>query len=379
MNVDGPSALPEQVVLVLIDLAGGGTQKVVEGLALELLDAGSTVTIVTNGTDDDRWLTVRDRARIVELEGRLTTSDRTGLPSVRTNLRWLRRAALDLRATVRASGPQAPVLAFLPGTNVLTALACLGMRRPLVLSERNDLVRQRLSLAMRLARRLLYPTATVVTTNRAQCHDRLRSIAGHVPVRIIRNPPPSVGALARPADSRRIICAGRLTRHKRHRDIIAAFAEIAGASPGWSLRILGDGPERNALSQQALALGIHDRVDLAGWSPNVGMELSEAAIFVHASEYEGTSNAVLEAMTAGLPVLISEASLAFAPAESERPGAVTTFPTARVDDLARAMHTLVTRGELRAQQGHAARELALSLVNRPLSEWTPVIRQALDR
>ncbi len=83
----GSSALPDHVVLVLVDLAGGGTQKVVAGLAEVLVDAGTAVTIITNRTGDDRWATLSDRARVVELSGRITTSELSGLPSVRANLR----------------------------------------------------------------------------------------------------------------------------------------------------------------------------------------------------------------------------------------------------------------------------------------------------
>lgn len=379
MSMHRAEGLPECVVLVLVDLAGGGTQKVVAGLAVELLDAGTMVTIITNDADDDRWGAVRNRARIVELRGRLMTSPRSGLPPVLTNLRWLRRAVLDLRATVRVTGKAAPVVGFLPGTNILTMFACLGMRRHIVLSERNDHSRQRLSLPMRLARRLLYRAATVVTTNSDRSRVALQNVCGRVPVRVVRNPPPPVGDPARPAESRRMLCVGRLTRHKRHRDVIAAFAEVAGSAPGWTLRILGDGPEAPALSQQARDLGIQDRVEFLGWSSRVAEELAAGAIYVHASEYEGMSNAVLEAMTAGLPVLISETALSIAPTGRGHPDVVTTFPTGEIDELARAMRALVADGDLRDRQGHAARELVLTLVGRPLSEWAPILQAGRPR
>ncbi len=377
--MDGSSALPDHVVLVLVDLAGGGTQKVVAGLAEALLDAGTAVTIITNPTDDDRWATLSDRARIVELSGRVTTSELSGLPPVRANLRWLRRAVLDLRMTVRSTGPSTPILAFLPGTNMLTALACLGMRRRLVLSERNDLTRQRLSPPMRLARRVLYRTATTVTTNRTEDRAALQRLAGRVPVHVVRNPPPQVGGPSKPAESRTILCAGRLTRHKRHRDIIAAFAEVAGACPEWTLRILGDGPERPALSRQAHDLGIEDRVELPGWSTDVPSELAAAALFVHASEYEGVSNSVLEAMAAGLPVLVSDTSSPFTAARPGSFDAVTVFPVGAVDHLTAAMQASVADGAVRERHGHAARELAMKLVGLPLDEWAPVLRRCAAR
>lgn len=380
MTEQGPS-IPERVVLTVIDLAGGGTQKIVAGLALTLAGAGCHVTIVTNRTADDRWSRVTGFVELVELPGRIQIARAHGVPSVFRNVRWLIRAALTVRRVVRSAGSGTPVLAFLPGTNALTTIACLGFRIPLVLSERNDVTRQGHSPALRIARRALYRRASVLTTNRPDDVAALESLAGRVPVRVIRNPPPRTGGDAEPSAARRILSIGRLAPHKRHRDVVAAFSEMAAAFPDWTLRILGDGPERAALERQVQLLGLEGRVELPGWTSDIGAELTEGALLVHASEHEGTANAIIEAMGAGLPVIASESSAppgAGSGRMREHP-AVTVFPTGDVAALALMLGELLRDDAKRAECGRAARRAAGHLVAEPLQEWLPVIATDLHR
>lgn len=93
MKEQGASS-PERVVLIVIDLAGGGTQKVVAGLAQALAGAGSRVTIVTNQAVDRRWEDLSSDVELIELEGRITTDRLTGAPPVFSNARWLVDATL---------------------------------------------------------------------------------------------------------------------------------------------------------------------------------------------------------------------------------------------------------------------------------------------
>ena len=273
------------------------------------------------------------------------------------------------------------MLAFLPGTNVLTAIASLGLRVPLVLSERNDVTRQPLSFALRTARRVLYRTATVVTTNRPGDVATLESLAGRTPVRVVRNPPPPTSGYAEPLSARRILSVGRLTPHKRHRDVVEAFAQLAEAFPEWTLRILGDGPERSALEQQVRHLGLEGQVELPGWVIDIGAELTQGALLVHASEYEGTSNAIIEGMAAGLPVIASSASVPAISASHETAGmqSLQVFPAGDIDALQALLATLLCDHAARAEQGRAAKHAAACLTADPLPAWLPVLEQALRR
>ena len=65
---------------------------------------------------------------------------------------------------------------------------------------------------------------------------------------------------------------------------------------------MGDGPERDALSQQAKTLGISDTVVFAGFQRDMAPYFAMARILALPSHSEGSPNVVLEAMAAGLPI-----------------------------------------------------------------------------
>jgi sugar transferase (PEP-CTERM/EpsH1 system associated) len=67
--------------------------------------------------------------------------------------------------------------------------------------------------------------------------------------------------------------------------------------------IIGDGPERARLTALSEGLGLVDRVHFAGHQGNVWPWLAALDVFALSSDWEGMSNALLEAMAAGLPVV----------------------------------------------------------------------------
>ena len=100
-----------------------------------------------------------------------------------------------------------------------------------------------------------------------------------------------------------IISVGRLAEPKDFSTLIAAMARLA---PGTAkLRVLGDGPLRQALESQIAELGVAGIVELAGEVPDVRPYLAESDVFVLSSRSEGMPLSVLEAMAAELPVVAS--------------------------------------------------------------------------
>jgi GalNAc-alpha-(1->4)-GalNAc-alpha-(1->3)-diNAcBac-PP-undecaprenol alpha-1,4-N-acetyl-D-galactosaminyltransferase len=368
-------------VLIVVDLAGGGTHRVVAGLARAFREAGTRVTIVTNQTSDGRWRDPNASADVVDLPGHLLVHGSSGSPAVLRNVRWLMTGVRTIRRVLCSAAPETPVLAFLPGTNVLASFACIGLDITLILSERNDVNRQPLPSLLRIARRFLYRTASAVTTNRPNDLAALRTLAGRVPVHLVSNPPPAPVGRAVPSDSQRILSIGRLTSHKRHRDIVLAFGALAEEFPDWTLRVLGDGLERPALEALVSELDLRGRVELPGWSSDVAAELAQGAVLVHASEYEGTSNSVLEAMATGLPIVASAPSVPWPVAcctTTERDGA-RIFKVGDTATLTRHLRELLRDAELRDRLGEQASRRVVRLTADPLATWLPVIRAAMGR
>jgi glycosyltransferase involved in cell wall biosynthesis len=100
------------------------------------------------------------------------------------------------------------------------------------------------------------------------------------------------------------VFVGRLSSEKNVADLLHAWAAVkACVSIAVRLRIVGDGPQEKELKTLSEALGIDDTVEFTGYCSNVPAELAKADLFVLTSASEGNSNAILEAMRAGLPIV----------------------------------------------------------------------------
>lgn len=102
-----------------------------------------------------------------------------------------------------------------------------------------------------------------------------------------------------------VLSIGALIPRKRHALVIEAMARL----PGVILWIVGEGPERPALTQRIAALGLDQRVRLLGAvaHDSMGDLLAAADLMALASESEGLANAWVEALASGTPVVITDA------------------------------------------------------------------------
>lgn len=126
----------------------------------------------------------------------------------------------------------------------------------------------------------------------------------HIPNGIPIAPPVARHAVP---DVRRIIWTGRLSRQKGLDLLLPALARVAATGPAFHLEIVGDGPELPALAALCQKLGLEKHVTFTGavGRDAIRARLAAADVFVLPSRYEGMSNAGLEAMEAGLPLLLT--------------------------------------------------------------------------
>ena len=126
---------------------------------------------------------------------------------------------------------------------------------------------------------------------------------------------------------------GRLEPQKRFDLLLEAFVTINKQFPRTRLLIVGDGSQRRALDAQIKALSLADRSRLVGHTDDVVPAYHAFDLLVQSSDYEGTPNAVLEAMAFEVPIV---ATAAGGTAEIVRDGVDGRIvPIGRVDLLTR--------------------------------------------
>lgn len=120
-----------------------------------------------------------------------------------------------------------------------------------------------------------------------------------------------------------------------------------------TLQLIGDGPQADELRALVLSLGIRDSVEFCGYCNDVPTELAKADLFILPSNAEGNSNAILEAMRAGLPIIATRVGGARIQVGCE--GARFLVPFGDCDALADRMLELIEGETLRRHLGAAMR------------------------
>ncbi len=111
--------------------------------------------------------------------------------------------------------------------------------------------------------------------------------------------------LGLPPDSVLMTCVGRLATQKRVEDLVWAIELLGHHSPAAHLLVVGDGPLRSDLETFAVQTGCRDRVRFTGHRDDVADIWAASDVAWLASDFEGQSNSLMEAMAAGLPVIAS--------------------------------------------------------------------------
>jgi glycosyltransferase involved in cell wall biosynthesis len=104
---------------------------------------------------------------------------------------------------------------------------------------------------------------------------------------------------------RRVVVVANLRPEKRHDVLIDAAPEVLRHFPEARFEIVGDGPELPSLQSRTVDQGVAHAFTFVGHEEDVAARLKAADIFVLPSRSEAFPNAVLEAMSAGLPIVAS--------------------------------------------------------------------------
>jgi glycosyltransferase involved in cell wall biosynthesis len=161
---------------------------------------------------------------------------------------------------------------------------------------------------------------------------------------------PALRARPGQAGPPRAVMIARFDRQKDHDTLFRALLDV----PEIHLDLIGDGPGRAGSEALAGTLGIADRVNFHGQQRDVAPWLAQAHLFVLSSHWEGFPRSTLEAMRAGLPVIVSRVGGA-AEAVTDGTTGFVVAPRDR-DELSVRLRDLAAHPDRRAALGAAGRE-----------------------
>lgn len=162
----------------------------------------------------------------------------------------------------------------------------------------------------------------------------------------------------------RALAVGRLVTLKGFHVLIDAVDALRRDQVDIAVRIIGQGPDEDALREHLTSLGLQDRVHLVGpvGQDDILEHYHWADVYLMTSFMEGLPVVLMEAMSTELPVISTSVSAVTELVRDGSNGLVIRM--ARVDELAHALTTLAADPELRTRLGRAGRQSVLE-------EFTP--------
>lgn len=280
------------------------------------------------------------------------------------------RLVYTLRRMIKQIQPDA-VFSFMVAINIVTWKATRGLKVKYIPSERNDPDRGR-NIVVKKLQSIAYAAAdiTVFQTTRAKEYfsKRIQQRSVVIP-NPLREMPEAVYRR-----TNRIVTAGRLTNQKNHKLLIEAFEDIHKDYPDFSVDIYGEGSMKDELQFLIKEKGLSSSVHLCGKVDNVPECIRDAYMFVLPSDYEGLSNALLEAMGIGLPCITTNCAGSDDAIQDGINGLI--VPTADKVAMESAMRKLIENQEKAIEMGQKARTSMMRYnVESVINQWETLLKQ----
>lgn len=280
-----------KLTFVSSTLHAGGAERVISLLANSFCQKGYEVEIVCINKHLV-FYPIDEKVKVWFAE------DEVKSPSILKKVFWLRNHIKNDRPDV--------VIAFMLEVYCVTLASLIGVSVPVISSERID--PHFFGRAKGLLRWLLLRRTTHLVVQTVRIKD-FYSAKLQSRTTIIPNPvTDKVFSLTPTLKQKRIIAVGRLAYQKNYPMMFRAFTKVHHDFPDWQLVVYGNGPQKDEIRGVIERLGMEGHIILAGKSDHVVEEMNKSSLFVMSSDYEGMSNALLEAVCVGLPVISTDVS-----------------------------------------------------------------------
>lgn len=280
-----------KLTFITPSLANGGAERVMSILCNEFAFRGIPVTVLLT-TDTESVYQLNESIRVLPVYG-----------SSKTKLHLLQKIR-NMRRYMKENREDTYVV-FIPYDQVYTYLAAAGLGIRAVLSLRNDPSSYKGKMYDFIYKRV-YPWASAIVFQTEDAQKYFPESIRRKSV-IISNPlGGNLPEIFRGQRRKEFSAVGRMQPQKNYPMLLKAFSNVHKKHGDWKLVIYGSGPEEAELKALCDKLGIRDAVEFAGFVSNVPDRIRETGAFVMSSDFEGISNAMLEALAMGIPSICTD-------------------------------------------------------------------------
>ena len=347
-------------------LGKGGAERVVSLLSGQFAEDNMQVVIATEWEDEDEYLLNPKVKRI-----HVGLSEKQEEAS-RLSKQWYRIA--NLRKAIKEEKPDV-IFSFCIKANYRATMATVGMKVPVIISVRSDPKVDYVGKKNELVNKLFLNKAEGCVFQTEEAKSFFDEVLQKKST-IICNPINEKFLKAtRQVPKKKIVCIGRLVECKNQMLLIKAFERIITKYPEYQLYFYGDCSEDDCKErlqeyvnkgaveipdfenkEQRKKIALKDVIRFMGISNTLEKDIADAAMFVLPSDYEGMPNALMEAMTLGLPVISTDCPCGGSRYWIEHMKNGQLFPVRDVDALEQAILYYIEHPEEAEVMGHNARE-----------------------
>lgn len=337
-----------KICFVIPSLSCGGAERVVTVLASQLADEGYDIAVIKYFDAPDEY-PVSERVKVFCVSPG-NEENYKKIPFIK-KLKRIRRILCQIRPHY--------VVPFLPHVAAQVFLAGLGLRQYYVQTIR---VAPNIAPASRLLRcfRDFLVAISYVTFVQTETQKAYFPVWMQRKIVVLPNPV-SKSILETNAVYRekitRIISVGRLTAQKNFEMLIRSVAELNSAGYPVFLDIYGEGEMKQSLQRMIDSLNCQKVCFLRGRTNRIQEALSNADLFVLASNFEGMPNALMEAMAVGLPCISTNCETGPGELLDDRRGIL--VPVNDQDAMTGAIKKMIESPHIAAEMGRQAKAYML--------------------
>ena len=380
----------KKIMFHINSLGKGGAERVVSLLSGEFVKDDIQVIIATEWVEAEEY-PISEQIRRIHVGLDEKQEKASSLAK-----QWYRVA--NLRKAIKEEKPDM-VLSFCIKANYRATMATTGMKVPVITSVRSDPKIDYVGKKNAIVNKLFFNKAEgcVFQTEEAQSFfDEVLQKKST----IICNPVNEKFLNAKREKSvKKIACVGRLVRSKNQMLLVKAFEQVLKRYPDYQLYFYGDGSNDeckelliNYVNKTEVpvnlsnhdgkntAIYLKDAVHFMGISNTLEQDIADAAMFVLPSDYEGMPNALMEAMTLGLPSISTDCPCGGSRYWIEHKVNGQLFPVGDEKALTEAILYYIENPEKAEEMGQKAREkLQSATLDKVYAEWKNYMKQVMLR
>lgn len=333
----------KKILFITEDINYGGAGKIISFIANGLSELGNSIIIHTYAGNNSFYDLNKEIIYIPPKKIRRTYMSKLSY-------------FIDIRRMIKKVNPDI-VISFLPIPNMLSVIGTALTKIPVIISERSDPYTEK-GFLLNFAKSLFkYADGAVFQTKDAKEYysESLQKKSIVIPN------PVTIGKAERIPFKKRnneiAFVARFFVKQKRQDIMLNAFKIVADHNKDVNLVFYGDGPDLKIIKQMVNDMNLTDRVWFRGEVKNIEDKIKNSRIFVLTSDYEGIPNALIEAMSVGLPVVSTDCSPGGARIliEDKKNGLI--VPTRDVNGIAKAILFLLENHEIAEQYGIEAQKI----------------------